>query len=360
MDSRKKFLTFIVIIIGLGTLGFGYAFWFHFLPLKERISSLSTMISAQEEKLGESGSPNTEKTGEIITQTTELQKKLPVAPLVDQFILELERAEVESGSLITSFNFGQNQSEVTSESENNLATEIGNAIGSSQSNSTTTDTNVDENGKPIETMPAVPLPEGVEQLTVSMTVESPSYFELEAFIKAIEELPRITKIDNLTFTGQREVREATVPVTKLTYSVTVSTFYFPKLEDLKSQLPKYEKPAPSEKINPLVPVEVLPSTESSNDQSDSKPSENEASSEDSTIKQGDNESEDAIKDYEVVEKNGNSYKVYKHRVESGDTFFSLAMNYYSDPEEQKTIKSWNGISRLLADQTIEIPVPYNP
>ncbi|WP_108669440.1 LysM peptidoglycan-binding domain-containing protein [Peribacillus acanthi] len=360
MDSRKKFLTLIVIIIGLGTLGFGYAFWFHFLPLKERISSLSTTISAQEEKLDNVGTQGTEKKGEILTQTTELQKKLPVAPLVDQFILELERAEVESGSLITSFTFGQNQqiATETGETGSGMVSEIANSIVSVETNSTSEAANTNENGQPIESLPAVPLPDGVEQLTVSMTVESPSYFELEAFIKAIEDLPRITKIDNLTFTGQREVRESSVTVTKLTYSVTVSTFYFPKLEDLKSQVPKYEKPAPSEKINPLVPIEVTPSVDSA-DRQDVE-SEEENPSNDANEETVDNQdSEEEKHEYVMEEKNGKSYKVYEHKVESGDTFFNLAMKYYSDPEEQKTIKSWNGISRLMAGKTIEIPVLNN-
>ena len=80
-----------------------------------------------------------------------------------------------------------------------------------------------------------------------MSVEASVLYELEAFIKELEELPRITKVDSLTFSGVAEGDTSNV----LTYSVVASTYYYPDLTDLKNQLPDYEAPAPSKKTNPL-------------------------------------------------------------------------------------------------------------
>lgn len=245
MTSRNKIIASLSIIIFLLIAGLGYLYWFQFLPMQEQISSLKSAIRNEETLLSQiEDNQQKGEDGEIIKQTAGLQKKLPVAPLLDQFILDLERAEVSSGSLITSFAFNDNNSipekrtleeTAAQNDEGSLITESnpGEANGAASDNAS--------------------YPEGVEKLTVSMVVEAPSYFGLEAFIKEIEEMPRITKIDQLSFTGNKEVQEAEVLITKLVYSITVSTFYYPKLVELKDQLPEYSQPPPANKANPLYP-----------------------------------------------------------------------------------------------------------
>ena len=46
-------------------------------------------------------------TKELLTNTANLQKKIPVAELADQFVLLLEKAEVASGSRILSIAFNK-------------------------------------------------------------------------------------------------------------------------------------------------------------------------------------------------------------------------------------------------------------
>lgn len=334
MSSRQKITISLSLAVVLLVLIIGYYYWFRLLPLKERVEGLTQSIKSEELQVSQL-EKEPKSTGEALTdQTAFLQQKLPVAPLLDQFILDLEKAEISSGSLITSFTFNEKQSvsqnEAVSESENKLAEEL--SADLSFQKDYTKDESASEPRKFF-------FPEGIERLTVSMIVEAHSYFELEAFIKAIEDLQRVTKIDSLAFTGNREVREAGKTVNKLIYSVTVSAFYYPALEELKDQLPKYELPSPANKTNPLYPF---------------------ANKKNGNSEDLDNTAENPSEDLgtlasKVVEKNGNSYIVYIYEVKPGDTLFSLAIKYYNNRDGEDTIKEWNGISRLLSGETIEMP-----
>ncbi|WP_394137534.1 LysM peptidoglycan-binding domain-containing protein [Cytobacillus oceanisediminis] len=335
MSSRQKITLSFTLIFVLLILGLGYYYWFHLIPLKDRVEGLTQSIKSEEVQISQLEKDPKSTGNELANQTAFLQQMLPVAPILDQFILDLEKAEISSGSLITSFSFNENQSvaqnETLSESDYKQSEEL--SVDLNFQNDNTKDEIASEPRKFF-------FPEGIERLTVSMIVEAPSYIELEAFIKAIEDLQRLTQIDSLAFTGNREVREAGKTVNKLIYSVTVSAFYYPTLEELKDQLPKYELPSPANKTNPLYPF-----AENKNDSIDGVldnaaeyPSENLG-----TLAS------------KVVEKNGNSYIVYIYEVKPGDTLFSLAIKYYNNRDGEDTIKEWNGITRLLSGETIEMP-----
>ena len=209
-------------------------------PVIKEIMKLQSSITTVKNEVSTLDVSKKVDTAELLTNTANLQKKLPVAELSDQFVLLLEKAEVASGSRIISiaFNKGDNTEAANTTAEDNIAAaeqanqDAKNAMNFQQDTATT---------------PATTLPAGVKKLTVTLSVESPSYTELEAFIKELEELPRITKVESLSFAGVAEGDTSNV----LTYSVVASTYYYPDLTDLKNQLPDYEAPAPSKKTNPL-------------------------------------------------------------------------------------------------------------
>jgi len=95
--------------------------------------------------------------------------------------------------------------------------------------------------------------DGLNQITVTLHVQSPNYEELEKFLSAIEHQKRITRVNSLSFTGPPELVSVEQVAEQLVYDVTISTFYMPKYTELAEEAPKLTVPSPSNKKNPLAP-----------------------------------------------------------------------------------------------------------
>jgi len=91
----------------------------------------------------------------------------------------------------------------------------------------------------------------MKKLTVSLSVESPSYEKLEKFIATLESLKRIIVVESISYSGGQEITSLDQEDQPLTYSLTISAFYMPSLTDLAAELPKIDAPKPAGKDNPL-------------------------------------------------------------------------------------------------------------
>ncbi|WP_254866580.1 hypothetical protein [Geobacillus sp. LEMMY01] len=98
---------------------------------------------------------------------------------------------------------------------------------------------------------AVSPPSSIQSITAQLTVQSPSYYQLERFLEVLEQSERIVAIEGLTVTGPPELMSIADEVQPLTYSVTVRAFYAPKLEKWKQLSPVRDVPPPSGKDNPF-------------------------------------------------------------------------------------------------------------
>ncbi|HHY72844.1 MAG TPA: hypothetical protein GX497_06395 [Bacillus bacterium] len=242
LQLSKKNLAFIFTIILAVVLPLG-SYFYLVNPLKSEIKTLKEQLST-EEKLYDTlaervGSTKTS----VIGNSRNLQKKLPVESFMEQFVLDLEKAEVVSNSLIEDMTFqNQDVSEkdviVDNSGENNEA-----------STETSAATDSQDTGQQSTDVPGIP--EGIKRVTVNLTVTSKDYFDLLTFLEAIENLERVTKIDSLTFNGGKEILSTDQEIEELTYKVVISTFYYPALKELKDELPVFDTPPPSNKDNPL-------------------------------------------------------------------------------------------------------------
>ncbi|WML47378.1 hypothetical protein RCG23_18220 [Neobacillus sp. PS3-34] len=197
-----------------------------------------------------------------VESTTELQEKLPVKPMVQQLILDLEKAEVVSNSSIKSMAFTKEQTQ-TVPADQQAAPANGTASSTTAGNtntSTATATNTQQTQGSSNTQTAATpsdpnaqaaLPPGVQKVTVNLSVESPSYQDLEKFISTLESQKRISVVEKIDFTGGKEITSLGQEEEPLIYTLTISAFYMPDLKDLQNQLPKLETPAPANKRNPL-------------------------------------------------------------------------------------------------------------
>ncbi|GMB07468.1 pilus assembly protein PilO [Thermolongibacillus altinsuensis] len=227
--SKKQFALFIFSLFLLSALLF-LLYLYTLKPMKDRIEQLESELKTEQTLLKTIQAKQNEQNDERLLSVVELQKRVPVQPFFEQFLLEIEKAEVVSNSLVSNMTFSDGEGVTGAPNEQQEQ--------SAQANDS-------------EQSPSSSLPSGIKKLSVDLTVRSPSYYQLERFIETLEHAKRIIAVESLSFTGQPELTSLTDEIQPLTYSLTVSTFYAPDLKELKKQLPPIDVPSPSQKRNPF-------------------------------------------------------------------------------------------------------------
>uniref|UniRef100_C5D5I1 Pilus assembly protein PilO n=1 Tax=Geobacillus sp. (strain WCH70) TaxID=471223 RepID=C5D5I1_GEOSW len=235
--SKRQLFILVLLLIVLGA-AFSGLYFYMLYPRYQQIEELSNTIASEKKILAATRAEIAKQKSNLPESVVELQKKIPVKPLTEQLLLDLEKAEVVSDSTISSMTFNEEE----------------NATGEQQK--------TDASSKPEQS--SSELPDGLKKVTVQLTVQSPSYYQLERFLQTLENLNRIVSIESLSFTGNPELTSVDTEVNPLTYSVTVSAFYYPKLAKLQNMLPQIDVPPPSKKRNPL--TEIIPEGQPSSQQ----------------------------------------------------------------------------------------------
>lgn len=212
-------------------------------PLKSELVTKKQSLESEQKLLDVMAENKQEDTEKITEDTKELQKKVPVSPLQEQLIFDLERAENVSNSKILSMGFSQD-ADVTIETTQTDATntEAGQTPEATPEN--TTDSAANQQETPASSS-------GLKKLTISLSVESPTYEDLEKFIGTLENLNRIVVVESINYSGGQEVTSIVAVPEKISYSLNISAYYLPSLEDLIADLPKIDAPSPANKKNPL-------------------------------------------------------------------------------------------------------------
>ncbi|MGD6802438.1 hypothetical protein [Rossellomorea aquimaris] len=192
-----------------------------------------------------------EKTSNIEQETFEssisLQKKVPVKPMTEKLLLDLEKAETISDSFVSSIQFAEGDVTLplTSQSAEEDIENISSAQGD-ESEDGEVETEVDPEAQPQEL-----LPQGLKKISATLSVESPSYFEMERFLEVLEDLDRITEIEQVAFQGPEESTSQGDSYDKVSYKLVVAAFYLPDLIQLIEEMPGLKSPPPANKVNPF-------------------------------------------------------------------------------------------------------------
>jgi type IV pilus assembly protein PilO len=220
-------------------------------PLEQEMELLESDLMTEQQLLQAAN----EKTGmpaeQLIKSSVELQKRLPVKPFTEQFLLELEKAEVMSDSLILSMQFSD-------EEELDLGTgaageEKGPEKRQMVMNEETGTITPEEKQTGTEAAENVgALPVGLQKVTVQISVESQWYKDLLTFIETVEKSRRISQVEKISFQGPQEPTTlAETESLTIQYELTISTYYHPALEELRKDIPAIDIPEPGEKEDPF-------------------------------------------------------------------------------------------------------------
>ncbi|MDQ0232821.1 hypothetical protein [Metabacillus malikii] len=238
---RKHVIILIASVILLGLLYLG-GYFLYLQPIKDEIQYKKKSNTSLQEKLDK---PLAEKESRVNSYS--LLQRVPVDTLIDQFVLDLEKAVIVSNSTIRSVDFsvGEVVLPETEEEEANIEDESG--------NEDELDPNLEEGEAATEKVIEIPgAPEGLEQLSINISVTSENFLDLKKFVEVIESQTRITMVNQLSFSEPAEVTEITDIVKPINYELHLTAFYLPTLSDLIEEDPSIIPPQPSEKTNPFI------------------------------------------------------------------------------------------------------------
>ncbi|MGE7779520.1 hypothetical protein ACQKL0_06130 [Peribacillus sp. NPDC097264] len=261
---NKKELFLLAGTLFVFALVFILLYFYLLNPVKKELASKTSELKNEEQILEMVQMKVGTGTGVDFESTTELQKRLPVQPLTDQFVLNLEKAEVVSNSFIVDMAFADGETPVEPEPTEATGAEEPAATDEASESTDTNDQDPEVEGEATDSKETTTeaqdqivteapgtLPNSLKKLSATMNVKSSSYDEMLEFIQSIQATNRIFTIDSLTFEGAKEVRSRDQIQEPLEYGLTVSAYYYPSLTDLQDQTPIVATPKPSEKKNPF-------------------------------------------------------------------------------------------------------------
>ncbi|HLG28334.1 MAG TPA: LysM peptidoglycan-binding domain-containing protein [Paenisporosarcina sp.] len=316
LTRKQKEIGLIVLSSLFCLILISYAYFTFYVPKKESLTVAETTLTTDRQVLFALEQQLADQPETPIVSSLELQKKVPIDPLTELIILQIEKAEVVSDSLVQSIGFSE--------------------------------------GPFVIEAP----PEGVEtlqQLLVNLSIETSSYATLEAFIDEIEKLDRILIVDNISFSSPGEVTTEEIEPAKLQLSLSFTAFYRPDLLELLDEGPKVDTPAPADKSNPLPTNDGIDDGEAVATEKDA--TESEATSESNTVTQAPATQPVTKVATSQSTKVQQKPKYQTYKVKPGDTLYSISMNYYGSRSGESKIKLANGLQtdKVMTNSTLIIP-----
>lgn len=233
--TKKHILIIVFSVIVIGAITFS-AYYLYIVPIKNSVEQKKTELKLANQELTIIQNKLKQTNDQTILSTMELQKQVPVKRLLDQLLLNIEKAEIVSGTNIIEIKInGTEQDEVID-------------VTVEKSDSGSSEQNENEETKSKED---VTLPNGIKKTSIILIGEAESYFDLEKFLYELQDMKRTVKIDQFSFTGLDEIYSVDQTEQVIDFEVAISAYYYPTLVDLQSELPPLDTPKDSNKKNPV-------------------------------------------------------------------------------------------------------------
>ena len=232
------FSVLMIIILSVG------AYFLYIIPANNTLDQKKSELKMSNQELSIIQDKLKQTSSQTIQSSMELQKQVPVKRLLDQLLLNIEKAEIISDTNIIEIKLNGTESEEDVE----LATTIPKTNSPS---STKTNENSNSNQGQSPSQKDVTLPNGIKKTSIILSGEAKTYYELEKFLTELQTLQRIVKIDQFKFTGRDEIYSVLQLMNPLKFEATISAYYFPTLVDLQKEIPPLDTPAVSNKKNPI-------------------------------------------------------------------------------------------------------------
>lgn len=230
LGFTKKHVIVLISAFFVLVAGAVFLYFLYVTPVLEQKEVLAMELEAEINQKDAYQKQIRDGESDLVEVSVELQRRLPIQPLLDQFILQMARAEGLSDTYILNIN-------INSQGELSILNGKKGSEGETEEEGTTNEQ---------------PGFEGLQQITFQLSVRANNYEDLAQFLRELDRLPRLVNIDNVSFLGLDEnVMVDEERNGSLQFHVAVSTYYYPDLQELAGEHPQIDYPRPSQKENPL-------------------------------------------------------------------------------------------------------------
>ncbi|MBB5180737.1 type IV pilus assembly protein PilO [Planomicrobium koreense] len=313
MTKRQKETALIVLAAVFLLALAAYSYFMVYAPARDGALQAEQSLSSERDVLMALQTQIKElPEGEKIS-TSELQQKVSIEPLSELIVLQIEQAELLSNSLVT---------------------------------------NIAITEEPV----VLPVPveglENLQEVQTTVSIEVADYKNITSFIKEIEAMDRILIVDSIDFGALEEVTTADQERELIEVTLGFSAYFRPDLIALLDTLPKVDAPPPAGKVNPLA----------QNDGTDLSAPDEAVPAEEAAVDVEVDVDVDIEEDSAAVpaEPNPNvagAQTAGYHKVQKGDTLFSIAVQYFNSRDGEALIQQANGKTdkTVMLGETLIIP-----
>ncbi|WP_050804679.1 hypothetical protein [Sporosarcina newyorkensis] len=188
-----------------------YSVYTLYLPTKEQRDQAALQLSTERDTLFALRKQLANKDPDETFTSRPLQQKVPVIPLEDALLLQIEKAEVKSGSRVHGIVFSKEVPE-------------------------------------FEDMPEEM--QNVERVLMEVELVADTYDQVEMFIYEVEEMKRILNVESIQFKATAEKTEEEVATGPMELVISFNAFFRPDLINLQNEAPKIDAPPAALKEDP--------------------------------------------------------------------------------------------------------------
>lgn len=217
-------------------------YYYLVLPKQEEVASAQSSVNALQTEIADIQEQSTDLEVDDNQETTNLfalQKKVPQNREVNELLLNIEEIEFVSDTRILSVEFN-NYDSLVAESElqdPNYVEPVEEGEEPAEAPvETETETAIDNETEeateetaapPVSSIARETLPAQLKMITFSISVESPNAENIEIFLKELETLERVMRIDTLDYYLPGEENEFSQELSEtVTATIQVTTFYY--------------------------------------------------------------------------------------------------------------------------------------
>lgn len=218
MTKRQKEMGLFVLAIVFLIVLVAYSYFQVYAPAKESNERATQTLANERDILFALQRQEAQQSETGTSSSRPLQEKLPVKPLEDLILLQVQEAEVKSEAYVHEVNFSLEEPIIE-----NLPEQV----------------------------------ENVQAVIAEVHLAANAYSQIDRFIEEIESMERIFVMDHIEFTAPDEVRTVEQESGLMELIVTFHAFYRPDLGNLANEAPKVDAPVPAGKQDPT-PLNKIP------------------------------------------------------------------------------------------------------
>lgn len=229
--NRSSFILVVIIILLL----LFALYYYVVLPkqqeenrLQQSVNQVQTEVTALQENINVLVNDQQY----VETNTYIMRQKVPADRMMQQLLLDIEEIEYVSDSKVLAINFNNydslvNASDIQDPSATQPAEETGEAAEEATANGEE-EAQVDVTETvPVSSVAREALPAELKMVTFNMNVEAPDRTNIEMFVKELEELERVMRIDSISYNLMGESDQLEEQMYDLTTAVVqVTTFFY--------------------------------------------------------------------------------------------------------------------------------------